>query len=250
MRWDARGTIALLASALVGITAGVLVALTTHASSGTQADGPNPSGPSSTTTGNPDDPLGLDVPLQNLPCNGETILVVGWADTRSPMLAATSANPDGVKYLETAKSCPTLYGAERRPAPKYAAYLGPFDNIAEPCSLRLNVDHQNDLVTALNAGVNMHVQCLCVLEPRDFPNLAVGMVADARDGIYIRALQRLLVDINQNPTHHVNGRYDETTRNLIIPLQRLHAIRVHPRGLVETSTWEMLRDLACVNYDF
>jgi hypothetical protein len=157
-----------------------------------------------------------------------------------------------VRYLETANSCNTLYGDPDGPTPDYAAYMGPYDSISEPCGLQLSVDHPNDVVTQLKPGVNSHVQCLCVnrLNNTNFPQLAFGMHATTREGIFITALQRLLVDIGMNPTQHVTGRYDRQTRDMIIPLQELNAITVHPPGLVEKKTWRMLRDRGCLKYDF
>jgi hypothetical protein len=107
-------------------------------------------------------------------------------------------------------------------------------------------------VTQLDADVDSPVQCLCVLEltNENFPKLAFGMRATTREGVFISALQRLLVDIDKNPTRHVNGHYDRETRDMIIPLQELNAITVHPPGLVEKKTWRMLRDRACLQYDF
>ena len=251
MRWNARGTAALLVSALVGVTAGVIVGFTTGTSAPSNAGPDDTPSSSPSASGSVDDPLGLDVPLKNLDCTGDTILVVGWGETRGVLSNAVSANLDGdVKYLETAKSCNTLYGAERQDPPAYAAYLGPFDSLAEPCSLRMSVDHKSDVVTSLKPGVKIHVQCLCVLDPATFPTLAVGMESDTRSGIYIRSLQRLLVDIRQNPTNHITGEYDAETRDLIVPLQDLNAIDVKPPGIVEKLTWQMLRDRACVAYDF
>lgn len=250
MRWDARGTTALLVSALVGIAAGVIVGLTTGSPDESRAGEPGTS--QSPTTTAPDDPLGVGAPLQNLPCNGKTILVVGVGETTGAMTTAISANPKGlVKYLQTANSCRTLYGGEKDPTPpEYVAYMGPFDSLAEPCGLRMSVDHRNDVVTSLKNGVKIHVQCLCVLDPATFPTLAVGMLADTRDGIYVRALQRLLIDIGQNPRHHVTGRYDQQTAEMIKPLQALNALDHSFRGTVEVQTWGLLRDRACVDYDF
>jgi hypothetical protein len=241
---------ALLVSALVGVTAGVVVGFTTGSPGPTGAGERTPSA-SPSVSGSPDDPLGLGVPLHNLDCTGDTILVVGWGEHRGGLTNAVSANLDGdVRYLETADSCDTLYGAEKQDPPTYAVYLGPFDSLAEPCSLRMSVDHKSDVVTSLKRGVKIHVQCLCVLDPSTFPTLAVGMDADTLDGIYVRALQRLLVDIGQNPEHHITGEYDNETRDLVKPLQELNAIDVNPAGIVETLTWQMLRDRACLDYDF
>jgi hypothetical protein len=250
MRWEARGTIALLVSALVGVTTGVVVALTGGSADPSTHD-PGGQTPNPSESSSPNDPLGLEVPLQNLDCTGQKILVVGWGETSGALTNAVSANKDSdVKYLETARSCNTLYGAERQDPPKYAVYLGPFDTTSEPCSLRMSVDHKNDVVTNLKPGVKIHVQCLCVLEPATFPVLAVGMEANTRASIYIRALQRVLVDIGRNPEGHVNGVYDEKTQRIIIALQQLDGISVDPPGLVETLTWKMIRDKSCLNYDF
>jgi hypothetical protein len=114
------------------------------------------------------------------------------------------------------------------------------------------VDHPNDVVTRLDADVDTPVQCLCVLEltNENFPKLAFGMQATTREGVFISALQRLLIDIDKNPTQHVNGHYDRETRDIIIGLQELNAIDVRPAGLVDKQTWRMLRDRGCLQYDF
>jgi hypothetical protein len=249
MRWDARGTMALLVSALVGVTAGVVVGFTTGSPSTSQAD---PGGPTSSpsATGSPDDPLGLGAPLVNLKCTTENILVVGWGETRGALTNAVRYNSDAdVKYLEVAKSCNTLYGAERQAPPKYAVYLGPFDSTSEPCALRMSIDHARDVVTSLKPGVKIHVQCLCAVEPAAMPELNVGMAADTRDGIYIRALQRLLVDMGLKPGP-ITGEYNPRTAAVIKRLQQVNAIDPSLYKRVEAQTWRLLRDRGCLNYDF
>ncbi len=252
MRWDARGTIALLVSALVGVTAGVVVGLTTGGPAGSNADpGGRTSSPSESSS--PDDPLDLGIPLVNVPCNGLKILVVGWGeeDDLGELSNAVSANRgDNVKYLETSKSCNTVYGDENQVPPTYAVYLGPYDRTSKPCSLQMTPDHARDTVTNLKPGVKVHVPCLCVIDPVTFPKIVYGATATTRDGIYIRALQQMLVDIDQNPQKHVNGRYDAQTRAMITPLQRINAITAHPPGSVGKQTWQMVRDRGCLNYDF
>ncbi len=244
LSWDARGTIALLVSALVGVTTGVVVGFTT----GTPDDADASRDPSSSpTSGAPDDPLGVGVPLVNLSCNpNKSILVVGFGETRGFLDNAKSANGNGeVKYLETAHSCDTLYGAEDRFPPTYVAYLGPFDDTSEPCALRISVDHPRASVSTLRAGTRSHVQCLCVLNLNEdnFPQLAVGMKASTRDGIYIRSLQRLL----ELP---VTGHYGTQTSEAVKELQELHALDTNPPGSVDLQTWRMLRDRACVTEDY
>jgi hypothetical protein len=250
MRWDARGTAALLVSALVGVTAGVIAGFTTGSTPPSSADPDDKPSSTPSASGSPNDPLGLDVPLQNIDCTGDTILVVGWGETRSAIYNAVQYNNDaGVKYLETAKSCNTLYGAEKQDTPTYAAYLGPFDSLSEPCSLRMSVDHARDVVTTLKPGVKIHVQCLCAVNPVDMPPLNVGMVADTRDGIYIRALQRLLVDMGLKPGP-ITGEYNPRTAAVIQKLQQINAIDPTLYKQVEQQTWQLIRDRGCLQYDF
>ncbi len=255
MQWGARGTVALVLSALLGLVGGTAVAL--HSSGpddshvADPASGSSPSG-SPEPTPAPNDPLGLGVPLENLPtCTGQTILVVGYGETRGALSEAVSANKPDVRYLDTTQSCNTLFQHNPdAPVPPYVAYLGPFDTLTEPCQLRMSVEHKGDSVTSLKPGVKAHVQCLCVLEPQTFPDLFVGMNADTRDGLYVRALQQLLVDIGRNPGHHVTGIYDQRTADLVTPLQELNALDPDLYGIVEELTWRLLRDRACINYDF
>jgi Putative peptidoglycan binding domain len=250
MRWDARGTAALLVSALVGVTAGVIVGFTTGSSPPSNAGPDDKPSSSPSASGSATDPLGLGAPLENIDCNGKTILVVGWGETRGALTNAVEYNRDAdVKYLEVAKSCNTLYGAERQAPPTYAVYLGPFDSTNEPCALRMSIDHSRDVVTSLKPGVKIHVQCLCSVEPAAMPELNVGMAADTRDGIYIRALQRLLVDMGLKPGP-ITGEYNPRTAAVVKRLQRVNAIDPELYGLVEAQTWRLLRDRGCLNYDF
>jgi hypothetical protein len=250
MRWDARGTAALLVSALVGVTAGVIVGFTTGSSPPSNAGPDDKPSSSPSASSSATDPLGLGAPLENIDCNGETILVVGWGETRGALTNAVEYNRDAdVKYLEVAKSCNTLYGAERQAPPTYAVYLGPFDSTNEPCALRMSIDHSRDVVTSLKPGVKIHVQCLCSVEPAAMPELNVGMAADTRDGIYIRALQRLLVDMGLKPGP-ITGEYNPRTAAVVKRLQRINAIDPELYGRVEAQTWRLLRDRGCLNYDF
>jgi hypothetical protein len=246
MRWDARGTIALLVSALVGVTAGVVVGFTTGSPGGVRA-GESP-GPGVSVTPRPGDPLHLGVPLENLDCTGEKILVVGSGESHGTLENAVTANSDSdAKYLETAESCDTLYGPDN---PKYVVYLGPFDSTSEPCGLRMSVDHKGDAVTSLKPGQQTHVPCLCVLRPADFPELSLGMDPSTRDGIYIRALQQMLLDIGLITASHVTGHYDEATAKVVERLQKLNALDPDKYGVVERLTWIQIRDRGCVGFDF
>jgi hypothetical protein len=253
MRWDARGTIALLVSALVGITAGVVLGLTTGTPSGSRADNSDPSSSESPQPGEqPGDPLRLGISQENLDCNNDRILVVGWGETSGDLYSAVAANKDaGAKYLETAASCNTVYGPEDQPTPKYAVYLGPFDTPAEPCQLRMSVDHKGDAVTSLKPGQKVHVPCLCVLRPADFPELSYENAhPSTRDGIYIRALQQMLLDDGKITADHVTGRFDLQTKKAIVKLQKLNALTPSKYGVVERLTWNQVIDRGCIGFDF
>ena len=193
----------------------------------------------------------LGVPLRNLDCTTEKILVVGYGETSGALESAVQTNSDSdAKYLETAESCNTLYGPENEPAPKYVVYLGPFDTTSEPCGLRMSVDHKGDAVTSLKPGQKTHVPCLCVLRPADFPVLSIGMHPSTRDGIYVRALQQMLLDIGLITANHVTGYYDQETANVIERLQKLNALTPAKYGTVEKLTWNQIIDRGCVGFDF
>lgn len=250
MRWDARGTIALLISALVGIAAGVVLGFSTGSSDPGSAE---PGGPDSSpsASGSAEDPLGLDAPMVNLECTGKKILVVGFGSTHGALENAVSANPPGeVKYLKTSDSCDTLYGPEGQPAPEYAVYLGPFESTSEPCGLRMSVDHKNDAVTSLKKGQDTHVPCLCVLDPETFPILAERMRVTTLKGIYVKALQNMMLDSQLITADHVTGHYDSYTAQQIKKFQKLNALSPHWYRKVNEATWTQIRDRGCVDYDF
>jgi hypothetical protein len=251
MRWDARGTIALLVSALVGITAGAIVGVTTSTGGPGSAEPGGPTG-SPSASASATDPLGLGIPLVNLDCTGQKILVVGYGDDAGGELSnAVSANADrDVKYLEPSKSCNTLYGAANQVPPTYVAYLGPYDTNSGPCAEQMTPAHARDTVTNLKPGIRIHVECLCVLEPAARPRLKLGMDATTKDGVYIRAMQQQLADIDYLGPRHVTGVYDQKTSNVVDRLKEVNAIPVDTPGLVDKQTWLMLRDRACQNYDF
>ena len=146
MRWDARGTIALLVSALVGVTAGVVVGFTTGTSrepAPTDPDGPA----SSPTRVSPTDPLrhrraAREPRLHRQEDPGRGL----GRDAADALDNAVVANADGeVKYLETAKSCNTLYGAENAATAQVRRLPRPLRHHVEPCALRMSVDHPGDV---------------------------------------------------------------------------------------------------------
>ncbi|MGZ4466498.1 MAG: peptidoglycan-binding domain-containing protein [Nocardioides sp.] len=225
----------LLVAALVGLVAGALTAYLLPGSGSSAAQ----------------DPLGLGVPLADLGCTGRSVLVVGAGDTAAPLAAAVADNPGGhVRYLRTADSCDTAWGPSDQPAPAYVAYLGPYAERATPCAARMSVQHKGDSVTRLRSGNTSFVKCICELSPETFPVLSVGMATDPATGIWVRALQGTLVDIDpaRFTQDEVTGVYDARTAARIRPLQAYNA--VDPNGVVDAVTWRLVRDRACGTYDY
>lgn len=244
MELRGRALLALVLAAVLGVAAGVVVALVAPGADDHRDD------PSAIN-----DPLHLGVPLVDLECTGESIMVVGYGDTRAPLDAAVADNPEGeVRYLRTDDSCPTQYGPPEGSVPSYVAYLGPFASLAEPCQARMTDDHKGDNVTRLNAGNEIYVKCTCVLETSSFPVLHVGQSVTAENGIWVRALQGMLVDIYAARGHpemfgdrDITGIYDEKTAALIEKIQATSSVRVGP---VNAVTWRILRKRACATYSY
>ena len=114
----------------------------------------------------------------------------------------------------------------------------------------MSVDHKGDAVTSLKPGQKTHVPCLCVLEPASFPELSIGMHPSTRDGIYIRALQQMLLDIGLITASHVTGHFDQETERVIKQLQKLNALTPAKYGAVEKLTWNQIIDRGCLGFDF
>jgi hypothetical protein len=234
-----------LIAAAVGMAAGTTTALVTvDATSG------DPQEPTSFA-----DPLGLRIPLVELECApGQGVLVLGFGDSSPALRAAVAENPGGdPRYLETAASCDTIYGPERREEPpRYAVFLGPFDGLVEPCTLRMDPVRRGDFVTALRSGNRQSVKCVCVLpDSAGRPSLRVGMPESDADAVWIRSLQGMLVDANdkQFPRDWITGTYDRRTADRVAEYQGSSQVKSE-RGVVDDATWGLLTTRLCRNYDF
>lgn len=196
------------------------------------------------------DPLGLGIGLADRGCTGEALLVIGWGNSASALAAALADNRDSAaSYLRTADSCDTLYGREKGPTPEFAAYLGPYDSIAEACELRLTVRHRGDQVTVLRAGNEQAVRCACYVSAASAPELTPGMATDAATTPWVRALQQMLVDLGEEqfPNWRITGVYDDATVNRVRELQSQSG--VPSTGVVDTVTWQLVRNRICGSYE-
>ena len=116
MRWDARGTIGTPRvrpggrdrGSDRGLHHGHVAAVERRPDDTTPSSSPAPRARPTTRSAS-------TCPLENLDCTGETILVVGLRrDERRPQQRGPANTDADVKYLETAESCNTLYGAEKQ----------------------------------------------------------------------------------------------------------------------------------------
>jgi hypothetical protein len=237
-----------VAAGVLGLLAGVVTALVA-------ADDPDGSVPNA-------DPLHLGIPLVNLDCTGDSLLLVAQGSSSPPLIAAVANNPElDLHYLRPDESCDTLYAPQSQGVPDYAVYAGPYDGMPEPCELRMSPEHQGDTVTNLTSGNDSFVKCLCALPVSAFPELRPGMEPDPAIGNYVRSLQSLLVDLdNQREIDgedgpffkitDVTGVYDETTQARIEDYQDEGVVLPSERGSVLFTTWKTLTDDTCKLYDF
>jgi hypothetical protein len=189
------------------------------------------------------DPLGLGVSLVNQRCTGQALLVTSWGTSDSSLAYAVAENPDHTHYLSVVRSCDTAWRQNQHPTTGYVTYLGPYDTVGQACQLRMTAAHRGDMVTRLRSGSTEPVQCLCYLDFVTFPTLRTGMTVSARTGIYVRAMQKLLVTAKLRPTGQLTGLYDESTT---ADIKTLQAEKGLPQtGVVDGPTWHLLLGAAC-----
>lgn len=251
---------------ILGIAAGITAALVVPRPDG--SPGESSEEPSERPSEDPPapkrvrDPLHLGIPLVNLECTGESVLVVGQGDSAAPLTTAVVNNSDlDLRYLRTEHSCDTLWIAASDKRPRFVVYSGPYDGMQEPCELRMDPAHKGDAVTNLRPGREMLVKCLCVLPVAGFPDLRPGMAVDPGSGIWVRSLQGMLVEYDEQrradgdpPPYflksNVTGVYDEATQARIAAYQPDRDIEERELGSVLHDTWRALTDDTCKLYDF
>jgi hypothetical protein len=223
------GLVAVVVSAVLGLGGGVAGGLVLG---GGSAHGP--------------DPLGLGVSLVDQGCTGKSLLVTASGKSQAELASAVAENPDHTRYLAVDASCATAWRQGGAQSHGYVTYLGPYDSVGQACAERMTVAHRGDLVTRLEEGTTQPVQCLCYVDFATMPKLRLGMDATARDGIYVRALQKVLATLKLNPSDTQTGIYDQSTVDQVKQLQSTNGLR--PSGVVDSTTWHTLLGKGCPLY--
>ena len=248
MRWDARGTIALLVSALVGVTAGVIVGISSGSPGASTADPEDPT-PGASTAGSPTDPLGLGAPLvqPRLHRPEDPGRRLGHGETSGALIAPSPPTPTRREVPRDRRLLQhPLRRRRSRTHRRTSSTSGPSTPLSEPCSLRMSVDHKSDVGHQPQANVQIHVPCLCVLDPATFPELAVGMLPTPEtastsgpcSGCWSTSAR---TRSTTSPASTTPRRRTWSSRSRCSTPSRSTR-----KGLVEESTWQMLRDRGCV----
>jgi hypothetical protein len=218
-------TLAVLASAVLGIAGGTIVGV---------------------MLGHDDypDPLGLDAPLVNQACRPtEGLLLLATADDGRGLASALASYPDA-RYLQIAKSCPTTWRDSGASDRTYAAYLGPM-SVGDACREQMTGAHLGDRVTRLRSGATQLELCLCYISPLHAPILRAGPVLSDGESVYLRALQPVLTSLGRRPDVARTDEYDTETYAEVRRFQQ-DTGRGHD-GVVEAQTWETLIKRGCVS---
>jgi hypothetical protein len=190
------------------------------------------------------DPLGVGIPMQDQSCTDGTLVVVATGDSAPPLAAAGAQFPH-VRYLDIRASCATAW-VEQGPTPRYAAYLGPYASRQEACGIRMTAEHRGDFVTRLHDGNAKPVRCVCYEPSSAMPLLRSGMDATVLDGIWVRAMQRVLTDLGFLAKGHLSSFYDQPTFSAIERFQSQSGLRAN--GVVGPATWGALVTQGCKLY--
>ena len=191
------------------------------------------------------DPLALGVPFHNQPCGAGVLFTVGRGGV-GQLGAALTENADlHVQYLATRHSCPTRWTLNDAPPPPYVAYVGPFGSRRAACDAQFTAGHHGGIVTILDAGTTDSVQCLCYVS-LPAPTLRNGVDTEGTDGIWLRQLQNLLIDMGRATQADATGSYDVTTATEIRDFQRDRGLPA--TGVVDDATWAELRGQGCKLY--
>src|SRR4051794_5009675 len=232
--------VAPLAAAVLGVGFGVATALVT----------PDDEDPGAHAVS---DPLRLGIPLENQDCTEDSLLVVGYGNTVAALSSAVAnSGKDGLHYLRSADSCDTVLGPETQPTPAYVVYRGPYESRREPCATRMSGEDPGSFVARLREGNEQLVKCPCEIPSNEAPHLFPTMDPDASETLWIRGLQNMFHDDDPQgfPRTAITGDYDQATSDRVSAFQDRAPGKVTTRGEVDETTWGILTDRLCRNYDY
>ena len=251
--------VAPVVAAVLGIGGGVATAIVMPQDDAPRRqDGtPSPTSPSpspSDDTPGVSDPLHLGIPFANQKCSGEALLVVGYGNTRVPLSSAVAnSDPEGLSYLRGAGSCDAILGPEGKPRPDYVVYRGPYPSPQEPCEIRMSGEDLGSFVTRLRHGNQQLVKCPCEVPSREAPELSLDMGApDQSERLWIRGLQSMFNDDDPDrfPRTSITGVYDEPTAARVALFQANAPGKVTQSGVTDRTTWGIITDRLCRQYDY
>lgn len=194
------------------------------------------------------DPLQLGVPLVNVDCTGDTLIIVGQGDIRAPLSQSMADWPEA-KYLDTTESCDTAYPRPGGETPRFVAYLPAYSSPEAACEDRMTAEHKGNFITRMRGGNQVGVNCACELELDVLPAIGEGQELTAESGMWIYLYQGMLAKIPDLASEvRQNFSFDEETVAATRTLQS--GAGLNPLGYLDTDTWNVLRDKVCDRYDY
>ncbi|GAA2132832.1 hypothetical protein GCM10009843_37740 [Nocardioides bigeumensis] len=199
------------------------------------------------------DPLGLGIPMVNVGCTGEALMIVGRGnDARDLRDSVVDFDAEGARYLEPAKSCDTAYPPYEGAPATYAVYLSGYADTEAACTVRMRNDHKSDMVTVMRAGNTDAVMCPCELDRTSLPEIGgEGLDVTTESAMWTSAYQNMLIRAGSkilNDPKQVTGQFDKVTLDATRAFQA--ETLLPPLGKVTTDTWVQLRSKACRTYNY
>ena len=200
------------------------------------------------------DPLGLGIPMVNVDCTGEALLIVGRGNDAGDLRdSVVDFDSEGARYLEQSESCETAYPPYEGAPATYAVYLSGYASIEAACTVRMRNDHKSDMVTVMKAGEDRDaVMCPCVLDRTSLPEIGgEGEDVTTESVMWTSAYQNMLIRAGSkvlDDPREVTGEFDKVTLDATRALQT--ETLLPPLGKVTTDTWVQLRSKACREYNY